>query len=294
MSQGDVSSADLRLAVRAPWHRCRRAARAVPGQRRPGHATGCPDLRRAASAPCRRCSPCSSGPGWMARSTSIAFTEGQDVKAGDLLADDRPAPLPGRAGPGDRQEGRRYGHARQRQAGPRPLLGPGPQRLRLPPKRRHAGGVRLARAPPTRRRTTPRSPRPSSTSISPASRRRSRAGSGCAWSTPATSSTPATRGHRDHQPDPSDLGAVHLAAGACSRPCRTRSTPPPAPLQVQAFSRDDKRQLSDGTLLTVDNAIDTTTGTIRLKAHVPERRRPAVAGSVRQRAPAAAAWRATR
>lgn len=39
-----------------------------------------------------------------------------------------------------------------------------------------------------------------------------------------------------------------------------------APLVVEAFSGDDKRKLSDGTLLTLDNAIDTTTGTIRLKA----------------------------
>lgn len=40
----------------------------------------------------------------------------------------------------------------------------------------------------------------------------------------------------------------------------------PAPLTTQAFSGDDKRQLGQGALLTVDNAIDTTTGTIRLKA----------------------------
>lgn len=41
---------------------------------------------------------------------------------------------------------------------------------------------------------------------------------------------------------------------------------PGAPLVVHAFSSDDKQALSDGTLLTLDNAIDTTTGTIRLKA----------------------------
>jgi multidrug efflux system membrane fusion protein len=38
------------------------------------------------------------------------------------------------------------------------------------------------------------------------------------------------------------------------------------PLTVLAYTADDKRQLSEGTLLTVDNAIDTTTGTIKLKA----------------------------
>ncbi len=41
------------------------------------------------------------------------------------------------------------------------------------------------------------------------------------------------------------------------------------PLNVQAFSGDDKRQLGAGALLTVDNAIDTSTGTIRLKANFP-------------------------
>jgi multidrug efflux system membrane fusion protein len=37
-------------------------------------------------------------------------------------------------------------------------------------------------------------------------------------------------------------------------------------LEVTAWSGDADRQLADGTLLTPDNAIDTTTGTIRLKA----------------------------
>jgi membrane fusion protein, multidrug efflux system len=38
------------------------------------------------------------------------------------------------------------------------------------------------------------------------------------------------------------------------------------PVAVTAWSGDDHRQLAAGTLLTPDNAIDTTTGTIRLKA----------------------------
>jgi multidrug efflux system membrane fusion protein len=37
-------------------------------------------------------------------------------------------------------------------------------------------------------------------------------------------------------------------------------------LRVEAFSRDDKTKLSDGRLLTIDNQIDQTTGTVRLKA----------------------------
>jgi multidrug efflux system membrane fusion protein len=38
------------------------------------------------------------------------------------------------------------------------------------------------------------------------------------------------------------------------------------PLMAYAYTSDDKRQLSQGVLLTVDNAIDSSTGTIRLKA----------------------------
>lgn len=42
-----------------------------------------------------------------------------------------------------------------------------------------------------------------------------------------------------------------------------------AKLRVDAFDRDQRQQLADGTLLTVDNQIDTTTGTSRLKAIFP-------------------------
>ena len=45
----------------------------------------------------------------------------------------------------------------------------------------------------------------------------------------------------------------------------------PTPLNVEAFGGDGKRQLGAGTLLTMDNAIDTSTGTIRLKATFPNK-----------------------
>lgn len=41
------------------------------------------------------------------------------------------------------------------------------------------------------------------------------------------------------------------------------------PIKVAAWSGDENQQLATGTLLTPDNAIDTTTGTIRLKATFP-------------------------
>ncbi|MBK9114029.1 MAG: hypothetical protein IPM88_21020 [Nitrospira sp.] len=40
-------------------------------------------------------------------------------------------------------------------------------------------------------------------------------------------------------------------------------------LVVEAFDREQKRKLATGTLLTVDNQIDPTTGTVRLKAVFP-------------------------
>jgi len=39
-----------------------------------------------------------------------------------------------------------------------------------------------------------------------------------------------------------------------------------APLQVDAYSRDDQTKIASGKLLTIDNQIDQTTGTARLKA----------------------------
>ena len=40
-------------------------------------------------------------------------------------------------------------------------------------------------------------------------------------------------------------------------------------LPVEAYDREQKKRLADGTLLTVDNQIDPTTGTLRLKAEFP-------------------------
>jgi membrane fusion protein, multidrug efflux system len=42
-------------------------------------------------------------------------------------------------------------------------------------------------------------------------------------------------------------------------------------LRVDALSRDDQSQLAQGTVLTLDNQIDTTTGTVRVRASFPNR-----------------------
>ncbi len=44
-----------------------------------------------------------------------------------------------------------------------------------------------------------------------------------------------------------------------------------ARMQVEAFDREQKQKLADGYLLTVDNQIDTTTGTVKLKAAFPNK-----------------------
>jgi multidrug efflux system membrane fusion protein len=41
------------------------------------------------------------------------------------------------------------------------------------------------------------------------------------------------------------------------------------PLAVEAYSRDDKTRLAEGKLLTIDNEIDPTTGTVKLKSVFP-------------------------
>ena len=42
-------------------------------------------------------------------------------------------------------------------------------------------------------------------------------------------------------------------------------------LRVDALSRDDETELAQGTVLTLDNQIDTTTGTVRVRANFPNR-----------------------
>ena len=69
----------------------------------------------------------------------VAFTEGQDVKAGDLLAQIDPRPLSGPARPGRRHQGARRSAARQRQARSAALPEAGRARLDRDAAARHAG-----------------------------------------------------------------------------------------------------------------------------------------------------------
>ena len=91
---------------------------------------------------------------------------------------------------------------------------------------------------------------------------------------------------RRHHPAAADHRGVHdprgqPAAGAGASSRRASASP------VEAFDREQQSKLATGTLLTVDNQIDPTTGTVRLKALFPNNDDRALPEPVRQRAPAA-------
>ena len=126
-----------------------------------------------------------------------------------------------------------------------------------------------------------------------ASPRRSPAASASAWSIPATSSTP---------PMPNGLVVItQLQPIAVVFTIPEDNLPPVLAAARAGGSHRGRRlrprrqtKLASGVLVAVDNQIDPTTGTVRLKAVVRQRRRRAVPESVRQRAPAGRHAPATR
>ena len=93
------------------------------------------------------------------------------------------------------------------------------------------------------------------------------------------------RPRRDHAA-PADRRALHDPGGQPARGAR-QAAAPASSLPVEAYDREQQQQARrPGSLLTVDNQIDPTTGTVKLKARLRERRQRAVPEPVRQRAPA--------
>lgn len=82
------------------------------------------------------------------------------------------------------------------------------------------------------------------------------------------------QGNMIHASDPNGLAiveqlqpiAVLFTIPADNLPPVLKSLNKGVKLRVDAYDRDDKNKIASGTLLTVDNAIDATTGTSRLKA----------------------------
>ena len=72
-----------------------------------------------------------------------------------------------------------------------------------------------------------------------------------------------------HHPDAADLGDL-FPAGRQSLAGIGQAQERGSGLSVEAYDRDQKQKLATGSLLTVDNQIDPNTGTVKLKADVPE------------------------
>jgi multidrug efflux system membrane fusion protein len=66
--------------------------------------------------------------------------------------------------------------------------------------------------------------------------------------------------------------AVIFAIPEDSLPRVLAKFPGKQPLPVEILDREQKRKLAEGTLLTVDNQIDTSTGTVKLKALLPNQK----------------------
>ncbi len=86
---------------------------------------------------------------------------------------------------------------------------------------------------------------------------------------------------RRHQPDRADLRVVRHSRGAAARPEALHGGGHAA-RRGAAAERHRARRRPDASRF-VDNAVDPTTGTIKIKGTFPERRPPAVARPVRQR-----------
>ena len=116
---------------------------------------------------------------------------------------------------------------------------------------------------PTRPRSTTRRRR----WATPRSWRRSRAAPGCARSTRATSSTPPTR--------PASSSSRNCSRSRCGSACRSsRSCASMRPsakgaLAVDVFGNDGVTVIDTGKLTGIDNQVDPTTGTLKLKAEFP-------------------------
>ena len=133
---------------------------------------------------------------------------------------------------------------------------------------------------PTRARSTT----PGCSSPIRVSPRRSAAASACARSIPATSV---------HASDSNGLVTHHAGSAVADQSTRCRRTTCRAsssacratsPSRSMRCDRGSKIKLATGTLLTIDNQIDTTTGTVKLKAEFPNDDSALFPEPVRQRA----------
>ena len=74
---------------------------------------------------------------------------------------------------------------------------------------------------------------------------------------------PRIQSDRDPDADPAGRGHVHPAGADAQRRARRMKR---GPVEVTAFDQDNRRELSTGKLLLIDNIVDQAAATIRLKA----------------------------
>ena len=223
----------------------------------------------------------------------IRFREGQDVRTRATCWPHRRAHLPGGARPGRGQEGAGRGDAGQRAARPDALrqAGEDPIHHRAQQADTQRSTVAQTRrwCARTRRRSTPRAPTSATRPVNgPGGRPHRHTPGRCRQSGAQHGRHTADRG--DHAA--ADLGRVHpAAADACPRwSTRCRRAGRPAGRRcwrcrrILAIATAPPPVLDRVAVLAVlDNQVDQNTGTIKLKADLPEPRVAAVAGGVRQR-----------
>ena len=210
----------------------------------------------------------------------VHFREGQRVKAGQILAEIDPRPYQVALAQAEAQ--RSENQARLANCSRRPAELPFPLRAAAHPRQQVTTQEALvkqigARSSRTRRRSTTRS-------CSCRTRRSSRPspdGSASGRSMPATSYAAATPTASSSSPR---CGRSRCSS-PCPRPSCRRCSTRCAPTTRRPSRRGTaprRPSLATGALQTVDNQIDTTTGTIKLRAMFDNARREAVPEPVRQ------------
>ena len=201
--------------------------------------------------------------------TKIAFTEGQDVHAGDLLAQIDPDPYRASLDQAVAKKGQDEAQACQRAGGPETLRRPAGQRRRHPAAIRHAEGARgpvgrHSQRGPGGHRERQGPARLHHDYVSPIDGR--------------TGIRLVDQGNIVHAADLNGIvvitqlrpiSVVFLLPGKTLGPIQQACQRADPDLSVVAVSQDNTNVLGEGKLAVIDNQIDPTSAQIKLKATFP-------------------------
>jgi multidrug efflux system membrane fusion protein len=215
--------------------------------------------------------------------TEVLYKEGQMVKKGDLLAVIDPRPYQARLVSRPRASWRATGAAQERAPRPRAL----PERLQAARHPRAAAGDAAGPGRAGRGRGPARPGQPGAAQVN-------------VDYTRIVSPIDGRVGLRTV--DPGNIVAANGTTGLATSPSCSRSpsssTWPRTTWRgdradvrrphaaVEALDRTQQHRIADGTLLTLDNQINPTTGTVRARATLPQHEERALPQPVRQRAAA--------